>query len=185
MTEKMKKGLQENLSSDEKILWESGTQAFALFSGKEGRMVLLRWVICAVGAAALAAAYATHGASRSGAFYIVLLLALAVIIGAPILTHRQLLAQRYYVTDRRAVILRPDGSIRAMERAAVDDCRLYSLDCGGVALAVGGELAPEGDKQLRWRAAHPIEASDYAVHGMVFYRPERADDALRILRGEG
>ena len=95
MTEKMKKGLQENLSSDEKILWESGTQAFALFSGKEGRMVLLRWVICAVGAAALAAAYATHGASRSGAFYIVLLLALAVIIGAPILTHRQLLAQRY------------------------------------------------------------------------------------------
>jgi len=49
---------------------------------------------------------------------------------------------------------------------------------GGVALAVGGELAPEGDKQLRWRAAHPIEASDYAVHGMVFYRPERLSPRL-------
>ncbi len=180
MNDKMQKTLRETLLDGERILWESGVQRFGLFDGREGRSVLIRWLICVTALVAMAAAYAAND-GKSGVFYLVIVCALAIIVASPILGYRQTVGQRYYITNRRALTLRPDGTVFAMQRANIGESRLYRLDCGGVALALGSMLLPETDRQLRWRANHPLEASDYTVNGMVFYRLENAETALRML----
>lgn len=183
MNEKMKNALNETLESGEKVVWESAVQPFGLFDGKEGRSVLLTWVICAVAICGLMAAYATRN-GKGFAIYLVSLAALAIIVLTPILSYRQTVGQRYYITSRRALTIRPDGSTFKMDLENVGESRLYKVDCGGAALALGSMLLAEKDKQLRWRANHPLESSDYVLRGMVFYRPERAEDALRLLSSE-
>jgi hypothetical protein len=180
MTDKMKTALREALLDGERILWESGVQRFGIFDGREGRGILIRWLICVTALTAMAAAYAVHS-GKGIIFYLVIAFALAIIIASPILSYRQTAGQRYYITNRRALTLRPDGAVFAMQRANVGEARLYRLDCGGVALSLGSMLLAEKDRQLRWRANHPMEASDYAITGMVFYRPENAEAALRLL----
>ena len=176
----MENALRETLEQGERIVWESGVRPFRLFDGKEGKALLLRWLICTAIAAALLAGYASTG-GRGVSIYLVALAALALIVCLPILSYRQTLGQRYYVTDRRAVTLRPDGTAYSMSRAHMGEVRLYKLDCGGEALALGSLLLAERDKQLRWRANHPLENSNYVIEGLVFYRPENAEAALRIL----
>ena len=183
MNEKMKTALNETLYPDEKILWESTVQPFGLLQGGEGRRLLLSWIICFAVVGGLAAAYAARGGSGIG-LYFVALAALAIVVATPVISYRQTLGQRYYITNQRALMLREDGSVFVMPRDELGEVRLYKEDCGGTALALGSMLLAEKDKQLRWRANHPLEDSTYALRGLVFYRPERAEEALRLLSGE-
>lgn len=182
MNEKMKKTLNETLEPDEKILWESGVQRYGMLEGGEGRQLLLRWIICFVAIGGLAAGYANRGGNGIG-LYLVALAALAIIVATPILSYRQTVGQHYCITDRRAVTIRPDGTVYSLDREDLGETRLYKVDCGGEALALGSLLLSEKDKQLRWRANHPLEDSGYVLRGLVFYRPEQAEKAMRLLSG--
>lgn len=181
MNEKMKRTLNETLDQGETVLWESGVQPFRLFDGREGKQTLLRWLICVVLVGGLIAAYAVRN-GEGIMTYLVLLAVPAVVICSSVLSYRQTLGQRYFITDRRAMTIRPDGGVFSMNRETAGEIRIYKLDCGGVALALGSMLLAEGDRQLRWRANHPLESSTYVINGLVFYRPERAEEAVRLLR---
>lgn len=187
MNEKMEKALKETLRDGEQILWESGTQPFGVLEGKEGRGVLRRWIVSTALLGGLCAAYAANGGA-SVPFYAVMLAILAVLVLAPVVQWRQTLAQRYYITTQRAMILRANGSAYIMERENMGAVRLYPLDFGGAAIALGNALLSEGDRQLRWRSSHPDESSESvgftAVRGMVFYRVENAEGAMRLLCDE-
>ena len=184
MNEKMKKALHETLAPDEKILWESDVQPYGILEGGEGRQLLFRWLICFAGIGGLAAAYANRGGNGLG-LYFVALAALVIIVATPILSYRQTVGQHYCVTDRRAMTIRPDGSVYSMDRENLGETRLYKVDCGGEALALVSMLLAEKDRQLRWRANHPLEDSTYVLRGLVFYRPKQAEKAMRLLSGEG
>ncbi len=180
MSEKMKQALQAALQPGESVVWEGKTQPFRIFDGKEGRGVLLRWRIALSMAVWRAAAYATHN-GKGTVFYAVLALILIIVIGTSVLSYRQTVGQYCLLTNRRALIIRPNGNVFAMLRSDIGTAQLYPLDYGGAAIALGSALLPERDKQLRWRANHPLESSDYTLHGMVFYHVENADAAMRLL----
>ena len=185
MNEKMKSALQTTLRSDEKILWESGTQPFRILDGKEGRQTLIQWVLSVICVGAMLAVYITHGGERAG-FVVILIAILGVTVLLPVFQYRQTGGQWYFITNERALMIQRGGGIYAMELAQMDEYRLYPLDFGGAAIALGSALLEEKDKQLRWRACHPKESAETqsagSVRGLVFYNVERAEDAARLLR---
>ena len=188
MDPKVQETLKETLEPGETVLWESKTLPFKILDGKEGRQVLLQWVLSTVGILIFLVLILTVG-NKSAAAIALLLVLLATLLLSPMLSYRRTQRQAYYITDRRALLVKPDGTVNAIERTEIDDCRLMPLDHGGVSLVVGSTLFPEGDKQLRWRSLHPKlghTAKSYEgltmAEGMVFYNIERAEEAFRLLR---
>ena len=182
MNEKMKSALKNTLESDERVLWESGVTPYRLFDGKEGRGTLILWVVVIALAAGAIVSKVSSGEKGIG-FYVIVAVILAAVILSPILACRQINGQRYYITDRRVLSIRPDGTVSAMDRSNIDAVRLYKVDCGGAALAMGSGLLEEKDKQLRWRANHPMVDGNFNVQGLVFYRVKGAEEAMRLLGG--
>ncbi len=186
MDEKIKKQLDAALRPGETVLWESGTQPFHITDGREGRRTMLGWIL-GVGCIVAIAAYFNANNAASTRFLAIMLLLLALIVVSPILAYRQLCDQYYVITRQRAILARHDG-VYAMERGDMGEFRLYPMEFGGASLALGSELLEEKDRQLRWRAGHPKESADMngvtAVHGLVFYHVERAEEAMRILMNE-
>ena len=188
MDSAIQKNLEYFLRPDEHILWRSKTRPFGITEGREGKAVLLQWIlstICILGFLGLVFAYGR----ASTAVIILLLLLLAILIGAPLLSFRSLSSQEYVITDQRVMTVKADGCANAIERENVDGCKLMPLDFKGMTLVVGSSLFPEGDKQLRWRALHP-KLGRYAksedgltiAEGLVFYNVTDADTALKLLR---
>ena len=187
MDEKIKKALETTLHPDEKIVWESGTMPFKILDGREGKQTLLQWVlstVCILGLLGIIAAYGNFSAT----VVCLLVLLLAVLLVSPLLSYRNTQGQRYYITNERALLAKPDGTFYAIDRSDVDGCKLMKLQPHGVALVVGSTLYDEGDKQLRWRALHPKlghTAKSFEglteAEGLVFYNIERADEAARLL----
>ena len=187
MDEKIKRSLETTLHPDETVVWESGTMPFKILDGREGRQTLLQWVlsaVCILGFLALIAARGNFSAAVAG----LLLILLAILLVSPLLSYRNTQGQRYYITNERALLAKPDGTVYAIDRGDIDGCRLMKLQPHGVALVVGSTLYDEGDKQLRWRSLHPklghtaksFEGLTQA-EGLVFYNIERADEAARLL----
>ena len=188
MNEKMERALHATLRPGESILWQSGTQPFRITDGKEGRRTLLCWLAETACIVAIAAFFAANDAATAR-FLALMLLLLALVLFSPLLSYRQLLEQHYVITQERALLLRGDGSVYAMERGDIGTFRIYPMEFGGASLALGDELLEEKDRQLRWRANHPKESADQngvnTVRGMVFYHVERAEEALRLLLSAG
>ena len=176
------------LRPDEHVLWHGRPRAFGITDGKEGKAVLMQWILSAVfifGFLGLVLAYGRATAPVIG----LLLILLAILVCAPILSYRAVSAQEYVITDQRVMTIKRDGCANAIERENVDDCKLMPLDFKGMSLVVGSCLFPEGGKQLRWRALHP-KLGRYAksddgltvAEGLVFYNIPDADAALKLLR---
>ena len=186
MNEKMKKALHQTLRPGETVRWESATQPFRIIDGREGRRTLIEWVISVLCIGAITVYFTANGGG-SARFYLIMAVLLAIFILSPIFSYRELCGQYYLITQTRALMLRADGSVYAMELRDMGECRLYPLEFGGAALALGSTLLEEKDKQLRWRACHPQESADAtgvnAVRGLVFYHVDRADEAMRLLNG--
>lgn len=187
MDEKIKKAMETALHPDEKVVWESGTMPFKILDGREGKQTLLQWVlsaVCILGLLGVIAAYGNFTATVVG----LLIILLALLLVSPVLSYRATQGQRYYITNERALLAKPDGTVYAIDRDDVDGCKLMKLQPHGVALVVGSTLYDEGDRQLRWRAFHPKlghTAKSYEgltqAEGLVFYNIERADEAARLL----
>ena len=186
MNEKITKALEKNLREGETVVWESGTLTFRLLDGKEGRKSLLQWVLSAVCYIAILIFYASYGAVTLKVATVLTAL-LAVMIAMPVLSYRQLLAQRYYLTNQRAILIKKDGVICTMERAKINAVRLYPGK-PGASLALGRSLLDEGGKQLRWRSTHakehPNSVGGLNALGLVFYNVERAETAMRLLQAD-
>lgn len=184
MNEKMDAALKRAVEADEKILWRSATQPFGILEGKEGKSTLRRWVLCALCLLALGALYAANNGAGIG-FFLVLLAFLGIVVFSSLFQYRTTRDQYYCITDRRVMIVRNDGEVLDMPLSDVEGLRLYPLDFGGAAVAVGSPLFKEGDKQLCWRSGHPFrsaEADDFnTIRGMVLYRVDEPERAMALL----
>ena len=102
----------------------------------------------------------------------------------PFRNHRLLLAQRYYITNERALLIRGSGEVFSLDLPV--HAVIYHPEKQGATIALGESLLPEEDNQLRWRSLHPKEdtrsGEENAVNGLVFYQPEHADEAYHLLQ---
>ena len=183
MNEKIKQALEETLAAEERVLWESETQPFKLLEGKEGRRTLLQWVIstvCCVGFAAFRLAQGELTPATGG----ILLAIYALLMLSPIVSYRQLLGQRYFLTGDRAILIRRDGMVYSMKLAGDTAAKLFPVK-PGAAIAIGQTVVEEGDKQLRWRSIHALENPGQFdgcnASGLVFYNVARAESAIKLL----
>ena len=184
---KLEKTLSSFLYPDERVLWRGKTKPFGILEGKEGKHVLLQWILSVAGGALLLALAAANGTASAG-LVVLTLLVVALLVAAPVFSFRALLAQGYFITDRRVLVLRPDGGGSMIAHENVDACRVLPLDHGGEAVVVGSELFDEGQSRLRWRALHPLEGHFAKsveglteCEGVVFYRVDGAADAAELL----
>ena len=188
MNPSIKKNLDSLLNPGETILWHSATKNFGILDGKEGRNVLLQWILSAVGVAVFLALVFAFGNPRPVVIGVLLLL-LAILILAPVASYRVIRSQEYVITNQRVMIVKPNVGAYAINRGELDDCQLLRLSHPGEALVLGGSLRPEGDKQLRWRSLHPklgryaksTEGLTYA-EGLVFYNVSNGADAQKLLK---
>lgn len=184
MNEKMDAALSRAVGADETILWRSATQPFGILDGKEGKATLRRWVLCALCLLVLGALYAANNGAGVG-FFFALLAFLAIIVFSSLFQYRLTRDQYYCITDRRVMIVRNDGDVFDMPLSDAEGLRLYPLDIGGAAVAIGSPLLKEGDKQLCWRSGHPFrsaEAEDFnTIRGMVLYRVDEPERAMSLL----
>ena len=188
MDPKIKKNLDFFLRPDERVLWHDKTRAFGITEGREGRRVLLQWVLSTAGILGFLALVFAYGNATAAVIGLLILL-LANLIVAPILSYRGILTQEYLITDQRVLLIKPDGAANAIERGNVDDCRLMRIDFGGEALVIGGGLFSEGTGQLRWRSLHP-KLGRYAksadgltvAEGLVFFNIAGGEEAVKLLK---
>ncbi len=170
MDEKMKKAFQEVLLDGEQVLWESGTNPFRMTEGKEGRRIILLWIFIAIVCASFIVLRISQGV-LSVKTILAAVVIFAVALTAPFVSHRRLLGQRYCLTDRRAILIKRDGSTFAMKLDGAPAKVFPSRT--GTAISLGAEIVAEGDRQLRWRALHPLENpgkfDGYNASGFVFY----------------
>ncbi len=183
MNEKMEKALKEALFDGEQVLWESGTQQFRLLDGKEGRKTLIQWVLSTVFCAGFTILRVSQGAV-SIKFFLIILAVYALLMLAPVVSYRQLLGLRCYLTGGRAIQIKKDGSVYSMKLDGAP-AKLFPIG-PGAAIAIGSAVIEEGDKQLRWRALHALENAGKFdgcnASGLVFYNVERAEAAMQLLQ---
>ena len=186
MNERIKNSLQKNLRDGESVLWESGTLPFGILDGKEGRKTLLKWILCAVCYIAIILFYAVHDAVTPK-FIIILTALFGVMAIMPILSYREVLAQKYYITNERALLIKKDGRICTMNLDTINAVKLYPIG-PGAALALGKSILDEGDSQLRWRSTHakehPNSVGGINALGLVFYNVEHAENAMHLLQAD-
>ena len=188
MDKRIEKNLNDLLRPGERVLWHGKTKPFGILAGREGKLTRLQWILSTVCIAAIIGLVLAFGNATASVIGLLLLL-LAILIAAPLLSHRSILTQEYFITNERVLLVKPNVGANAIERADVDDCRVMPVDPQGEALVIGSSLFPEGSKQLRWRSLHP-KLGRYArsydgltvAEGLVFYNVDHADEALALLQ---
>ena len=129
MDAKYTQPLEETLLDGEQVLWEEGTQPFALLEGREGRKALWQWIISTVAFVGLIVLFISQGEVKAG-LLIVLLVLYALLMLSPVLSRKKLLGQRYYLTDRRAILIMKDASAYAMDLTGGQEARLFPAPSG-------------------------------------------------------
>lgn len=183
MNEKMKTALGKTLRPGESIEWESETQHFRIQDGKEGQKTVLQWIISSLCYVAILGIYIAHNA-LTPRFVILLSLIYFTLIVTPVLSYRQVLGQRYFLTNQRAILIRKDGIVCTMERDNINTVKLYPVK-PGAAIVLGKSIQNEGDKMLRWRSLHakenPNNVGGLNSLGLVFYNVRNAECAVKLL----
>lgn len=183
MNDKIKQALESTLADGEQVLWEGETQPFKLLDGKEGRKTLLQWIISTLCCGVFAAFRVAQG-DLTPTTGLVLLAIYAVLILGPIVSSRQLLGQRYFLTNGHAILIKRDGMVYSMRIEDDTAAKLFPVK-PGAAVAIGQAVVEEGDKQLRWRSLHALENPGQFdgcnASGLVFYNVARAENAIQLL----
>lgn len=180
---RIERGLRGYLEEDEQVLWHGATGAFPLLARDAGGLILIKWFCTAAAAAAIVALYFRDSEAVNPLIVALVVLAALGLMAAPVMERHSLLRQRYWITDRRAVLMAHDGMFYSMALADARVCRVVQGDC----LVLGQGLQEEGRGQLRWVSCHPQAEQREGcpadqVKGMVFYRVDDAAGAQRLLR---
>ena len=186
----MDKTLNEYLREGEKVLWQGKTEVFPLLDSHTKFKTLVRWIVTAAVTVGLLAMYMAKNEQRSIGFIGLVLVVAIVIVAAPIMERRNLLGQKYWVTDQRAIMMSRDKTFYYMDLSQIDEVKIVkdkaSCDC----LALGSEIMEDTEKQLRWRACHPKidlqgQGPQDNVLGLIFYCVSNAEGALSVLKQSG
>lgn len=173
----------EDLRRGERILWESSAQHFGLLDGAQGRQVLQHWLVTAAALLAGLTAYHTFAQNFQQSVILVLLVIAGVLLLSPVLEWYHIQGQQYILTNQRAILVRGDKTVFAMEIRDIDDAQIVRLSARETCLLLGSQAVAEPLRQLRWRAAHPMEDLEDSqhVHGLVFYGVRDAERALSLV----
>jgi hypothetical protein len=170
----MEKILNGHLRENERICWQGKPLPFPLMEKATKLRILTNWILTVTVAVGLLVVYVTHNEERNIGFTGVVVLVAIVIVSSPVLEWRRILKQQYWITDQRVIVHTGDKNIYYMELSDIDDYRvvgdLTDQDC----LVLGRCLFDTVEKQMRWRACHPmveLESQVGADHaqGLVLY----------------
>lgn len=183
----MDKALNNYLREHERVLWQGKTEAFPLLD-TEGKFKILRnWILTVALSSGLLAVYIANNDKPSTGFIGLVALVAVILLTAPVLERRNLLRQKYWLTDQRAILMGGDKTFYYMELDEIDDFQVVEGKAAQDCLVLGECLFGEVNKQLRWRACHPkVDLQGHGpqdnVVGLIFYCVSNAEGAVTILR---
>lgn len=168
---RIERSLRAYLEKDEQVLWHGAAKKFPLLAEDAGGLILVKWLGTTAMAAIILTLYFRDSAERNPA------------VAALVAERRRLLRQRYWITDRRVVLMTQTGTFYSMALADAYAFRVAQGDC----LVLGQSLQEESQGQLRWISCHPQAeqrkgCAPDRVDGMVFYKVRDAAGAARLLR---
>ncbi|WP_294856095.1 hypothetical protein [uncultured Oscillibacter sp.] len=183
----MNEELREYLWDGEVVRWSGRSAPVPLLSQRERGKILVRWAITLVCISTLLGIYSTGSGALSGKFAALVTLVAALVIAMPWLERWSVMGMKYFVTDRRAILLTRDKSVYYMELDEVDDVKRVCLQPEADALVMGSAIFEDADRQPRFRACNPktdlqsAEGQDRAA-GLVFYGLRDAEFVEALLR---
>ncbi len=183
----MNKELKEYLWDGEMIRWSGRSAPVPLLSQRERGKILIRWAITLVCISVILGIYSTGSGALSGKFAALVTLAATLVIAAPWLERWSVMGMKYYVTDRRAILLTRDKSVYYMKLDEVDDVKRVCIQPEADALVMGSAIFEDADRRPRFRACNPKtdfqspEGQDRAA-GLVFYGLRDAEFVETLLR---
>lgn len=175
--------LDSNMLPGEQILWQGTAGKFSLMSGIYGRKILTKWLVTAVVMLGIIGAYVAVAAQVKSSVVVMLLIVMALMLVSPVTEWSNIKGQRYFLTNQRAILVRADRKIFTMSLSAIDDAQIVKITPEETCLLLGSKMVAEPEKQYRFRAVHPLGATEEAsnVDGMLFYGIQNADQALRLV----
>ena len=140
---------------------------------------------CAVGC--VCTLYPARTVRRGAAALVPVVLLAAVLILSPIVERSNLMQNRYWITNQRAILMSRDGSFYYMDLADIDTYEVIRGKSDQDCLALGSEIQEDAKKYVRWRSCHPKEDMTGAkerdhVKGLMFYNIANIADAVAQLK---
>ncbi|MDO4316234.1 MAG: hypothetical protein Q4C45_10690 [Oscillospiraceae bacterium] len=183
---RIERSLRAYLEEDERVLWRGTVKKFPLLAEDAGGLILVKWLGTLSAAAAIVTLYFRNASGRNPAAAALAAAVALCLMAAPVAERHRLLRQRYWITDRRAVLMTGNGTFYSM---ALEDAYVFRVALGDC-LVLGRSLQETGQGQLRWLSCHPQSEQRKGcppdrVDGMVFYRTDDAAGAQRLLRRGG
>lgn len=173
--------LQKQLKQGEQVLWSGEAASFGLLEAADGKKELKKIVTALVVVPTLLLAYVNITPKISTGIISLTLLILAAILLSPLLTYRTLSRRQYLITNRRVLVFLGDWMQADMELAAADKVAVYNMKNGVDSVVLGSKIMQEGNRQLRWRSAHPLSDDMGHSTGLVLYGIPRADEVVSLL----
>lgn len=174
--------LKKKLLPGEEICWSGKVKPFQLFEQDAKLAILGKW-IGGVAVMGFTVAFFTSKGMDMKTMAFVLLMELLFVLN-PLLERRNLLQYRYWITNKRAILMSQDGDCVSIDQERIDDYQIIRGRTSGDCLVLCSDIFEETPKQLRWQACHPrtqIQEGGSAGIGMVFYALEDADAAAEHL----
>ena len=184
----MEPNLREFLEKDETVLWQGEPEPMPLVENGNKTSVLCTWLVTAVIFGGLLAAYVSQNPQWSGAVAVAMVVIASVIILSPFYERLCVTRQKYYITNKRAILAYDSRTFYAMDLSEIDDFKVVHELSNEDSLVLGSKLFEEAGKQLRWRAAHPLLDRNHTgarIHAeaMVFYGIKNVGSAVDLLEG--
>lgn len=175
------------LRNHEHILWSGKTQPFPLLDSAGRFKLLARWILTVILSTALLVLYFRDNDQPSKGFVALVAVIAATILFSPVVEWYNLLAQQYWISDQRAVLMTRNKTIYSMELNSIDDFQVAHGIADQECLILGSCLFGEARRQPRWRSIHPkldLQASNSQSHvlGMIFYCPTDINVASALLK---
>ena len=181
------------LSGDETLEWASGAEPFETIDRYNQKFMKRRWILCAVIAVVLIAAYciATAGSDAVGFTIIipVIIAVVAVYIALlPFLDAKTLRTKKTFVlTNKRAILYESDSNHKSFPFKIMDAVKIIRKEDGLCDVLFGSAAIKRSYSKIRLTALMPKESmrdEDSIVRGMAFYNVT-GSDRIKSLIPEG
>jgi len=184
----MENQLKRYLYSDEEVCWQSQPKKFSLMDNSTKGPLMLNW--CVTSAVTLAFLIYYFAVLCNGTFspvFVALVLCIAgTIMYWPVKKQRNLQGAKYYITNRRAIMVTRDASYFCIDLADMGNVQEVEDRGGEKCLVLGSGLEKTLRKGIDWRspkcklAAHTNGVWE-CTESLMFFRAEDVDGAVRAL----
>ena len=180
------KKLQSYLQAGETVRWEGETAQFPLLEKTYSRRIWVQWIASTVVCGGLLFWYLSSDVVKETGIIVLLGVVLATLLLSPVWERYCLVKQRYWMTNRRIIVMSWDQTLYSMPLEDVDAYRVIRDQSSTPCLVLGSHRFEDIAKQLRWRACHPKEDVQRAstVDGMILYAVKNVDEAVSFLKAD-